>query len=113
MLDELTRFARERSPAFARYTFEQVRRTLEVFSRNTLVATDDAGRIRLLAIFVERGSRLHFTTVITDGKGQANFRMLRQVVRRSGKDIEFLRDDGTLRVLKNGTTYTGCNSMGC
>ena len=106
MLDELTKFVRDRSPEFARYSFDQVKGTLEAFSGNTLVATDDAGRIRGIAIFVERGSRLHFTTVITDGKRQANFKTFRQVIRALKKDIEFLTDDGTLRVLKNGCSIS-------
>ena len=102
MLDELTKFVRDRSPAFARYSFDQVKRALETFSQNTLVATDEAGKIRGLAIFAVRGSRLHFTTVITDGKRQANFRTMRKMIRALKKDIEFLTEDGSLRILKNG-----------
>ena len=102
MLDELVEFVRDRSPAFARFSREDVRRTLEAFSQTTLVATDPVGRIRGLAIFVNRGDRIHFTTVITDGNSQANFRTMRRMIRTLKKDIEFLTEDGVLRILKNG-----------
>ncbi len=97
MLDELTKFVRDRSPEFARYSYDEVRRTLEAFSQTTLFVTDEAGRIRAVAIFVERGDRVHFITLITDGKRQANFRMLRQIVRAVKKDIEFF-DQRTMRL---------------
>ncbi len=100
MLDELVKFARARSPAFAEYSVEDVTRTLEALAKNIFVVTDEAGRIRLFAIAVVRGTRLHFTALVTDGKRQDNFATIRRGVQALKKEVEFLREDGSLRVLK-------------